>query len=306
MVAESETFDGSLRDTRAFCAVVDFGSISGAARRLAESKGSISRRVTRLEDRLGVRLLARTSRAVTATEEGMAFHARAQAGLALLDEAADSARGQREVPRGNLRITCSLDLGTELLPPLIARFLTVYPLITPELIVTDTAIDLAAHRIDLALRMGTRGAPDQAQAAFELATSEIRLYAAPVWITANGMPAQPQDMTDRPILTLTRQLPDTGLTLIDGSGAKAAIQARVAGRSSDFASLIRLAEAGIGAAYLPSIMVTRALNTGTLVPLLPDWFFPGITLQALTLPGRDVPARVRLFRQFLKAELACD
>ncbi|MEQ1754484.1 MAG: LysR family transcriptional regulator [Micropepsaceae bacterium] len=304
MVVKNETFDASLRDARAFCEVVDFGSISAAAKRLGESKGSVSRRISRLEASLGVRLLARTPRAVTTTEEGMAFHARAQAGLALLDEAADCARGQREIPRGNLRITCSLDLSTELLPPLIARFLTRYPQITPELIVTDTPIDLAAHRIDLALRMGIGALPDQAHTGFELATSDLRLFAAPSWIKANTRPAEPQDVNGRPIITLTRQLPAGGLPLVNADGAKASIQARVAGRASDFATLIRMAEAGIGAAYLPIIMVHRAVRAGTLIDLLPAWHFPGIKLHALTLPGRDVPARVRLFRQFLKNELA--
>jgi len=303
MVAESETFGGSLRDARAFCEVVDFGSISAAARRLGESKGAISRRVTRLEAGLGVRLLARTSRAVTPTEEGKAFHARAQAGLALLDEAADSARGQREIPRGNLRITCALDLSTELLPPLLARFLALYPQITPELIVTDTPIDLAAHRIDLALRIGFGGLPDQVYSGYELASSSLQVYASPDWIAANGLPAEPQDLQARPFVTLARPLPDGGLSLIDANGRSAAVKVRVAGRVSDFATLIRIAEAGIGAAYLPGFIVRRALRAGSLVSLLPDWHFPGLRLHALTLPGRDVPARVRLFRQFLKVEL---
>ena len=303
MVVGTETFEGSLRDARAFCEVVDFGSISAAAKRLGESKGAISRRVTRLESKLGVRLLARTSRAVTATEEGIAFHARAQAGLALLDEAADSARGQREIPRGNLRITCALDLRTELLPPLIARFLASYPQITPELIVTDTPIDLAAHRIDLALRIGIGDLPDQGYSGFELATSEFQVYAAPQWVAAFGIPNEPLDMKGRPIVTLARQLPDDGLPLIGDGGIKAAIQARVAGRATDFATLIRMAEAGIGAAYLPKLIVGRALATGSLIGVLPGWSFPGIKLHALTLPGRDVPARVRLFRTFLKSEL---
>lgn len=303
MVVESETFDGSLRDARAFCEVVDFGSISAAARRLGESKGAISRRITRLEGGLGVRLLARTSRAVTATEEGMAFHARAQAGLALLDEAADSARGLREIPRGNLRITCALDLSTELLPPLIAQFLTLYPQITPELIVTDTLIDLAAHRIDLALRIGTGGLPDQAYSGFELASTSLQFFASPAWVAANGRPIEPHDMNGQPVITLARRLPNGGLSLTDNAGRTTAIKPRIAARASDFATLIRMAEAGIGAACLPGLIVPRALRAGSLIALLPGWHFPGFRLHALTLPGRDVPARVRLFRQFLKIEL---
>jgi DNA-binding transcriptional LysR family regulator len=303
MVAESETFDGSLRDTRAFCEVVDFGSISAAARRLGESKGAISRRITRLEDKLGVKLLARTSRAVTATEEGAAFHARAQAGLVLLDEAADSARGQREIPRGNLRITCALDLGTEVLPSLIARFLALYPQITPELIVTDTPIDLAAHRIDIALRIGIGGG-DQAYNGFELTSSHCQFYASPEWVAANGLPTEPSDMNVSPFITLSRQSPDVGLAAINASGRNCVIKPRIVGRASDFATLIRMAEAGIGAAYLPAIMVRRSLDARSLIGLLPDWSFPGIKLHALTLPGRDMPARVRLFREFMRIELA--
>src|SRR5690625_2882886 len=133
MVDETETLGGALEDIRAFCAVVELGSISGAAQHRGETKGAVSRRISRLEQRLGTLLLSRTPRAVTATEEGLAFHAKARDALDLLDDAAESARQSQAIPRGRLRVTAPHDLGLELLPPLMTRFRAEHPQIAIDL-----------------------------------------------------------------------------------------------------------------------------------------------------------------------------
>lgn len=152
MVDQTTTLGGALEDVRAFCAVVDLGSISGAARQRGETKGGVSRRVSRLEQRLGALLLSRTSRAVTATEEGLAFYAKARDALDLLDDAADSARQSQAIPRGRLRVTAPHDLGLDVLPDLMTRFRAEHPQIAIDLVLSDVTLDLAANRIDLALR----------------------------------------------------------------------------------------------------------------------------------------------------------
>ena len=105
MLYEVITLGGPLADVRAFCMVVELGTISAAARVLGETKGGVSRRLSRLEQSLGVSLLARTPRSVTPTEEGSLFFARAREGVLLLDEATELARDARATPRGHLRVT---------------------------------------------------------------------------------------------------------------------------------------------------------------------------------------------------------
>jgi DNA-binding transcriptional LysR family regulator len=160
MVDESETFGGALDDVRAYCAVVEFGTVSAAARLLGETKGSISRRVSRLEKRLGVALLARTPRAVSPTEEGAAFFERARESLRLLDDAMEAAQAARAEPQGHLRVTAPVDFGMDVLPPLLVRFRALHPGITVELLLDDARLDLAANRIDLALRATPGELPD--------------------------------------------------------------------------------------------------------------------------------------------------
>ena len=148
MVDKMETLGGPLADVRAFCMVVELGTISAAARVLGETKGGVSRRLSRLEQLLGVSLLARTPRSVTPTEEGNIFFARAREGLLLLDEATELARDARATPRGHLRVTAPVDLGYELLPELVVKFQRQYPDITVDLLLSDNALDLAANQID--------------------------------------------------------------------------------------------------------------------------------------------------------------
>jgi DNA-binding transcriptional LysR family regulator len=140
MVDDTETIGGSLEDLRAFCAVAEFGTVSSAARQLGETKGSVSRRLSRLEQRLGVALLARTPRAVSLTEEGAAFYAKSHEALALLDDAAEGARQSRTMPSGHLRVTAPVDFGMDVLPELVVRFRARHPQITVELLLTDARV----------------------------------------------------------------------------------------------------------------------------------------------------------------------
>ena len=134
MVDKTETIGGAIEDVRAFCTVVELGTVSAAARQLQETKGSISRRLSRLEKRLAARLLARTPRAVSPTEEGTAFYTKAREALKWMDDAAEGARQSQDVLRGHLRVTAPIDLGMDVLPDLVVRFRRVHPQINVELL----------------------------------------------------------------------------------------------------------------------------------------------------------------------------
>lgn len=302
MVARTETFRGGLDDVRAFCTVVDLGTVTAAAASLRETKGSVSRRISRLERALGARLMARTSRAVSPTAEGLAFYAKAQESLTLLDEAAETARDARTVPAGHLRITTSIDFGIEVMPEIVASFRDAYPQITVEMLNTDARLDLAANRIDLALRLG--GAEETGYRALVLATLAVGLYAAPAYLLRRAAPADLADLRDHDLILARERFGAATLALTDGQGRTEPLSLSPAIRVSDFATAHRLTLAGAGIGHLPSLVAARAVAAGALVRVLPPWATRGAALRAVTLAGRELPARVQVFREHVRGALA--
>jgi len=309
MVVETETIGGALlggalEDVRAFCAVAEFGTVSAAARQLGETKGSISRRLSRLERRLGVTLLARTPRAVSPTEEGVAFHAKAREALAWLDDAAEGARRSQSVPRGHLRVTAPVDFGMDVLPELVVRFRTMHPQITVELLITDSALDLAANRVDLALRASVGDLPDMGYRASMVAQFRIGLYAAPAYLAARaGGPDAPSALAEHDLVVSREFAGTVQLLMTDRRGRSSEVIARPAIRTSDYASVLRLAIAGGGIGPIPDLVAAASVASGALSPVLPAWSVSQGTLYAVSLGGRDAPARVRVFRDFVRMEL---
>lgn len=304
MVDETETFGGALDDVRAYCAVVEFGTVSAAARLMGETKGSISRRVSRLERRLGVGLLARTPRAVTPTEEGTAFFERARESLRLLDDAAEAAQAARAEPRGHLRVTAPVDFGLDVLPPLLVRFRALHPGITVELLLDDARLDLAANRIDLALRATPGELPDMGYRASLVLAFSIDLYAAPGYLAAQGEAAIPAELAQHTLISSRATAGAVALQLLDRKGRSETVTMRAPVRCPNFASALRLAVAGGGIAPIPAPVAAQALVAGVLQRVLPDWRVADARLFAISLGGRDAPARVRVFREFLREALA--
>ncbi|KAB1073496.1 LysR family transcriptional regulator [Methylobacterium planeticum] len=300
MVARTETFGGNLDDVRAFCAVVDLGTVTAAAASLRETKGSVSRRLSRLEASLGATLVARHPRAVSPTAEGLAFYAKAQESLALLDEAAETARDARTVPAGHLRVTTSVDFGIEVMPEIVASFRAAYPQITVDLLNTDARLDLAANRIDLALRLG--GEEETGYRAALILNLWIGLYAAPAYLLRHAAPATLTDLAGHDLI-LSRERTGAALTLNDGRGRTEPLALHPAIRASDFAAVLRLTLAGAGIGYLPSVVAARAVETQALVRVLAPWATAGGALRALSLAGRELPARVRVFREHVRTEM---
>lgn len=302
-VAFSETIGGSIEDVRAFCAVFELGSVSAAARQLDTTKGGLSRRVSRLEERLGVKLLARTPRAVSPTEEGAAYYAKARDALALLAEAADGARKSQSVPSGHLRVTAPPDFGVDLLPPLIVGFRAQHPQVTVELIVSGATLDLASQRIDLALRATTTDLPDSNYRASTLVEFTIGLYASANYLKTGKPPLKPSDLTHHSLVAMGQSRGAERISLTNSRGRTETIVTRPVIRSADFASLRRLLESGAGIGSLPDIVATNGLREGQLQRVLPDWIVARAKLHAISLAGFEAPARVSAFRDFMRKEL---
>lgn len=304
MVDGLETIGGALEDIRAFCAVAEFGTVSAAARQLGETKGSISRRLSRLEHRLGVALLARAPRAVSPTEEGTAFYIKAREALAWLDDAAEGARQSQDTPQGHLRVTAPVDIGIELMPPIVAKFRALHPQITVELLVTDTPLDLAANRIDLALRARDGNLPDMVYRASSVAQLRVGLYAAPDYLEANGWSGDTPAALAEQHFVISREFTGAAqLVLTDRRGRTQEVVIRPSIRTSDYASVLRLAIAGAGIGPVPDLVAAAHVASGSLAPVLADWSLSEGQLYAISLSGQHAPARVRVFREFVRTEL---
>ncbi|KQP10378.1 LysR family transcriptional regulator [Methylobacterium sp. SD274] len=301
MVAKTETFGGGLDDLRAFCAVVDLGTVTAAAASRGETKGSLSRRISRLEAALGATLVARHPRAVSPTAEGLAFYAKVQESLALLDEAAETARDARTVPAGHLRVTTSVDFGIELMPGIVASFRRAYPQITVDMINTDARLDLAANRIDLALRLGD--AEETGYRAALILRLWVGLYAAPDYLARRPAPTSLAALAEHDLI-LSRERPGAlGIMLSDGRGRTEQVALSPAVRASDFAAVLRLTLAGTGIGHLPSAVAAGSVENGALVRVLAPWATAGGALRAVSLAGRELPARVRVFREHVRSEM---
>ncbi len=305
IVADSETLGGALEDVQAFCAVVELGTISAAARQTGETKGSVSRRISRLEKRLGATLLSRTPRAVSPTEEGSNFYVKARDALALLQDATEAARNSRSVPSGHLRVTAPHDFGQEVLPTLLVEFHRAHPQVSIELILTDTTLDLATHRIDLALRATQGILPDTDYRASSLGSFQIKLYAAASYLKEHPAPDTPEALADHDVVHMGDYAAGAAnFKLQNRQGASKEVRCRALLTASDYASVHSLIRAGGGIGALPDIVAAASVAQGQLLAVLPEWTLAHAELHALSVSGREAPARVRVLRDFMREQLA--
>ena len=300
-VDEMETLSGALDDVRTFCRVVELGTLSAAARVMGETKGSISRRLRRLEASLGLQLLARHPRSVSITAEGQLFYGKAREGLLLLDEGAELARATRGEPRGTLRITAPLDLGQEWLPPLLVAFAEHHPQIRIELLIGDQRLDLASHQIDIALRATDGGLPDMGYSARSLTRLTMGWYAAPDYLARTGMPTRPEDLPQHALVLMAGPHGCTVTLQQNAQQERLTLWPRL--QTQDYASVLRLTLAGGGIGYFPQLVASGSLQRGLLQPVLTDWTTSAGELFLITQSGLRVPARVQAFKQFLLERL---
>lgn len=288
-----------LADLRALCAVIDHGNLTQAARIIGESKGSISRRITRLEQQLGVQLLKRTSRVVSPTEAGLAFRLRAVQVLALLDEGITELRDARLEPSGALRVTMPVDLGLYVFAPLITDFCAQYPKIQVEAVMTEAFLDLATHQIDIAIR-ATGALVDSQYILHRLANLPLQLYAAPAYLNQHGYLQSLEDLPDHKLLLHQTQQQGKPLKWSNGSlSHRVVLKGQIT--ANDFAFLKQTAIAAAGVAILPNLLGEAACQTGQLIQVLPEWRLESQAgLYLLHEGGRLLPTKVSCFRDFLR------
>lgn len=281
-------------DYALFAAIVAAGSLSAAGRQLGLSPAMMSKRLARLERRLGARLVQRTTRHMVLTDVGRLFHDRVVGILDAAREAEALVAGRAGFPSGRLRISAPTSFGRLHVAPHLPAFMAAYPQIAVELDLSDGLVDLMADRIDVAIRIGP--APASGLAAQRLASNDRLLCAAPAYLDRHGAPRTLDELGRHRLLAATSQMP---WRLEDGGGRPAVIQGESHVRTNSSEVVRELALAGAGIALRSTWDVADALADGRLVRILPR--YRGVTdiaIHAVWLSAEPVAPAIGAFVAF--------
>lgn len=292
----------NLNRLAAFAAVLEAGSFTAAAEKLGLTKTMVSQHVSRLEVELGISLLVRTTRRVTPTQAGAAFHADCAHILQQLEESLARVRGESEVPAGTLRLTAGEDYGAAVVVPAIATFMERYPSVKVDFVATDRVVDLVEGRFDLAIRAGWLRS--SSLRAVRLGGFEQIVAAAPAYLARSGTPRRPEDLANHRWIAFT--LLRSALTWTFEAKNKRTQTVRVAPAVStnSSASLRAFMRAGVGISVLPDYMAEADIRAGGLIPLLKGWSLPQAGVHAVYPHTRHTPAKVRAFVDHFREHLA--
>ncbi len=285
-------------DLLIFAEVVEQHSFTAAAERLGMPKSSVSRRISQLEERLGERVLLRTTRKLTLTEFGRSLLHHAQQIAAEVGAATALAEYRQVRPNGRLRVSMPGDFANILLIDLLAAFAALHPEVTLDIDLSPRRVDLIGENFDLALRMGDL--PDDATiAARKIGEFSEGLYASPEYIRSRGMPKSPEELMNHDTLCLLARSGDLRPWRLRGPEREHTLvpPARFSANSPEL--LIRLARAGSGITAVPDRYAIPFMRRGEMLRVLPDWCLPTTTCWAV-FPGRRLmPAKTRAFLDML-------
>lgn len=281
--------------------VVRRDSLAAAARQLGVPKSTVSRRLKRLEEQLGIELVNRETRAVSATPEGMRFFEAVVDAIDELDHAVATVEQSTTEPRGTVRVTTPSDLGRMLVIPALVAFLERYPDIALDLVVTNRFVDLVQERVDLAVRAGPVHEP-------HLIARKLR-PASFVLACSPGRDVACDDVTEiaRHPFVLYRKRGQTQVIRLERSvaGHEESVELTVSGSVNvdDYGAMVELVAAGRGIGHMPSLHADEGARQGRLVHLFPQWSTPGMPVQ-LVYSSRHQPERVRVLIEYLTEVLA--
>lgn len=283
-----------------FVRVVETGSFSAAARVLNVGQPAVSKTVAQLEDRLGVRLLIRSTRGLSPTEAGQNFCDRAKRAIAEADEADLAARGAGAGLTGRLRICAAVTFARLHVIPRLPKFLKAHPDLTMDVMLDDRVIDLVEEGVDVALRMGTLR--DSSLTVRKLASGARHVLGTPAYFARSGVPSTPAELSGHSAVIYTR----------DGRGESWSFRRGATEMSVSVSGPLRISAAegvragvlaGMGLAITSAWMFTPELASGAVQRVLADWSLPPINLWAVYPTGRMPSAKARAFAAFVEAEL---
>ncbi|MBY5809341.1 LysR family transcriptional regulator [Rhizobium leguminosarum] len=292
----------NLNDILIFMAVVDAGSFIAGGQAVGLSRSAAGKAVIRLEDRLGVRLLNRTTRTLSLTEEGRMFYERGLRILVSVDEAEASVAGQDSTPRGVLRLTVDDAFGRLVVLPLLEKYLRAWPDIQVEVSFTDRLADIVEEGFDLAIRVGAT-ATDTRLVSRVIATYKARLCASPSYLAERGEPRDVDDLAVHDCLISAGRNQRQGWRFRGEGGSWIKARGRSRLRLDSGEAIRDAALAGLGIALLPDFLVTDDLAAGHLRQILADFETDDAKIVTLYPDKRLLEPRVRRFIDLIVEEL---
>jgi DNA-binding transcriptional LysR family regulator len=280
----------------AFVRTVEFGGFTAAAQHVGLTPSALSKLVGRLEDRLGVRLLHRTTRRVQMTSEGEAFFSRARVILRAIDEAESEVTDATASPKGTLRLHCGTAFGVHQFTPAIPAFQALFPNVDLDLTISDSPLD-AESPFDLVIRIGPLD--ESSMVARRICNLERVICAAPAYLERHGVPRTPDDLSQHNCLWISslpalRRWPfdtDEGIRIVLVNGNVVANNAE---------TVLQLARAGVGITRLTDVIVGEAIQRGELIPILTEWnHVEPVPLYATYPSNRNLSPKVRAMVDFL-------
>jgi DNA-binding transcriptional LysR family regulator len=288
-------------EMQTFAAVVDAGSFVKAAEALGSSKAAVSRYVGELEARLGVRLMQRTTRRLSLTEEGQVFYARCKDLLADVDEAEAEITSRSATASGLLRVNAPFTYGILHLAPLWGEFRARYPDVHLDITLADRLVDLVEEGYDMAIRIATL--PSSTLISRRLASTRMVLCVSPAYLKAHGKPRHPSDLADHATLSYSYWSTKDEWPF-EGPEGHVSVKTRPWMHSNSGETCRAVALAGQGIVLQPLFLVADDLKAGTLVELMPKYRSIELGIYAIYPTRKHVAPKVRALVDFLAEKLA--
>ena len=284
-----------------FVRVVDAGSFTGAAEQLRLSRPVVSKYVSRLEDRLGVRLLNRTTRRLSLTEAGRIFHQRSQRGLQDIEQAEEEVSRLQENPRGVLRLNTPMSFGILHIAPLLPEFQARYPDVSIDMNLDDRQVDVIEEGFDVSVRIAEL--PDSSLVARRLAPCRHVVVAAPAYLERHGTPRRPEDLRDHNIITFSYQASMADWHFIAPDKRPVSVAVSGAMQANNSLALREALLAGAGIMRTPTFVVGQDIQAGRLAPLLGNYQALEISIFLVYPQRRHLSPKVRAFVDFMAEKI---
>lgn len=280
-----------------FSTLVKLGTLSAVAQEFDVTPSAVSKWLSNLEQRLGVRLINRTTRRLNLTSEGEAYLSGSRRILAEIDDLEQEVSSTRNAPRGLLKVNATLGFGRSYIAPVISKFERKYPDLEVQLLLTDRPVSLAEGTIDVGIRFGEP--PDARVIARKIATNRRRIFASPTYIKEFGRPTTPNELTKHNCLILRQDESAYGLWRFSKGKASQTIKVRGGLSSNDGEVVLNWALDGHGVLMRSEWDAARFLRTGRLEVLLEDYELPSADIYAVYSQKQNLAAKIRAFVEFL-------
>lgn len=285
-----------------FCKVVELGSFAGAAERLNMSTSAVSRHVAQLESLLDARLLNRSTRRISLTDNGRAYYERSLLLLAELEEMEEMVGNAAVNPRGVLRLTASIAFGASHLAPALGEFARQHPSMKFDLQLADRTLDLVEEGLDLAIRIGQPG--NQNLVARRIGSVGLLTCASPAYLDAHGEPRHPEELCRHACLAYSYAPTPNAWRFRRSGEAEFTVGFEATIAANNGVALAEIAAAGSGVTRAPDFILAPLVEQGRLRRILPEWDDTSLPISAMYPSRRHLSARVRSFVSFLEAWLA--